>query len=133
MRELSHAPLTCARVKSMQFNWFCTFLLSFFTFFDYIYCRYNLCYSVLNNVNTWIRINSAWIRIKIAYWINSNKSYITLYRRVITLHSWMHLPTATIILPLNGVNSNLLSSRTPAFNRHFYCSIQKIKFLLDLV
>jgi len=28
-------------------------------------------------------------------------------------------------------NSNLLNARTPAFDRHFYCSIQKIKFLLD--
>jgi len=27
-------------------------------------------------------------------------------------------------------NSNLLNSRTPAFDRHLYCSIQKIKFLL---
>jgi len=45
----------------------------------------------------------------------------------------MYLPITTIILPLNGVNSNLLSSRTPTFDRHFYCSIQKIKFLLVLV
>jgi len=29
-------------------------------------------------------------------------------------------------------NSNLLNGRTPAFDRHFYCSIQKIKFLLGL-
>jgi hypothetical protein len=30
----------------------------------------------------------------------------------------MYLPTATIILPLNGANSNLLSSRTPTFDGH---------------
>jgi len=33
----------------------------------------------------------------------------------VTLHSGMHLPTTTIILPLNGVNSNLLTSRTRAY------------------
>jgi len=33
----------------------------------------------------------------------------------IKLHSGIHLPTTTIILPVNGVNSNLLNSRTPAF------------------
>jgi len=59
--------------------------------------------------------------------------YHNLYRRVITLHSRMYLPTTTIVLPLNGVNSNLLNSKTQASIRHFYCSIQKIKFLLDLV
>jgi len=92
VRKLTHIPWPVVRTEehtlfgrcSMQFNWFCTFLLSLFTFFDYIYGRYNLCYSVLNKVNKWIRINSAWIRIKIVYWINSNKSDITLYRRVIT-------------------------------------------------
>jgi len=52
---------------------------------------------------------------------------------VITLHSEMYLPTTTIVLPLNGVNSNLLNNRTQAFVRHFYSSIQKIKFLLGLV
>jgi len=35
----------------------------------------------MNKVNKWIRINSTWIRIKIVYWINSNKSYITLHKR----------------------------------------------------
>ncbi|KEH27273.1 kinase family protein, putative [Medicago truncatula] len=30
----------------------------------------------------------------------------------------MYLPTATIILPLNGENSNLLNSRTPASDEH---------------
>jgi len=39
-------------------------------------------------------------------------AYSTIY--VITLHSGMYLPTATIILPLNEANSNWLSSRTPA-------------------
>jgi len=33
----------------------------------------------------------------------------------IKLHSGMHLPTTTIVLPLNGVNSNLLSSTTPPY------------------
>jgi len=51
----------------------------------------------------------------------------------ITLHSEIYLPTTTIILALNGVNSNSLSRRTPTFVRHFYCSIQKIKFMLSLV
>jgi len=84
---------------------------------------------------------------KVAYWINSNNSYITLHKRhvcqlymfinmsyhYITLHSGMHLPTTTIVLPLNGANSNLLSSRTPAFVQKSFCSIQKVKFLLVLV
>jgi len=56
-----------------------------------------------------------------------------LYLRYIILRSEMHLPTTTIILPLNEVNSNLLNSKTQIFVRHFYCSIQKIKFLLSLV
>jgi len=50
-----------------------------------------------------------------------------------TLHSEMHLSTATIVLPLNGVHSNLLNSSSQALTRHFYCSIQNIKFLLGLV
>ena len=58
-----------------------------------------------------------WIRIKIAHWINLNESYIT-------LHSGMHLPTITIILPMNGVSSNL------AFTRKFYCFIPNVKFLV---
>jgi len=32
----------------------------------------------------------------------------------INLHSRMHLPTTKIILPMNGANSKLLKSRTPA-------------------
>ena len=129
---------------------------------------------------------------KVAYWINSNKSYITLHyinnmyinyicyhikfvhiRRVITknevhsvtfiLHegiqyhnsySWfsiIHVPKYGIshyitlrniwVAPSNYnncftsemVNSNWLNTRTQTFTRHFYCSIQKIKFLLGLV
>jgi len=42
----------------------------------------------------------------------------------------MHLPTTTIILPLNEVNSNLLNNSYQAFIRKFYCFIQKIKILL---
>jgi len=63
--------------------------------------------------------------------INSNESYITLH--YIKLHSGMDLPTTTIILPLNGVNSNLLNSSSQAFTRKFYYFIQKVKFLLVLV
>jgi len=48
----------------------------------------------------------------------------------ITLRSEMHLPTTTIILPLNGINSNLLNNNYQTFIRKFYCFIQKIKFLL---
>jgi len=45
---------------------------------------------------------------------------------------WLHrfLPTTTIILPLNRVNSNLLNTNSQAVIRKFYCFIQKIKFLL---
>jgi len=49
------------------------------------------------------------------------------------VNSLHYITTTTIILPLNEVNSNLLSNRTPTFVRHFYRSIQKIKFLLVLV
>jgi len=45
----------------------------------------------------------------------------------------MCIPTTTIVLPLNEVNSNLPNSRTPTFVRHSHCSIQKIKLLLGLV
>jgi len=34
----------------------------------------------------------------------------------ITLHSGIYLPTTTIILPLSGANSNLLTSRTRVFD-----------------
>jgi len=33
-----------------------------------------------------------------------------MFYNYITLRSEMHLPTTTIILPLNGVNSNLLNN-----------------------
>jgi len=59
-----------------------------------------------------------------------NKYVLSLH--YITLHSGMYLPTTTIILPLNGVNSNLLNSSSQTFTRHFYCYIQNIKFLLGL-
>ena len=42
----------------------------------------------------------------------------------------MHLPTTTIVLPLKWDNSNLLNDSSQAFTRKFYCSFQKIKFLL---
>ena len=51
----------------------------------------------------------------------------------IKLHSGIHLPTTTIILPLNGVNSNLLNSSSQAFTRKFYCFIPNVKLLLVLV
>jgi len=51
----------------------------------------------------------------------------------VTSHSGIHLPTTTIILPMNWVNSNLLNSRTPPFSRKFYCFILNVKFLLVLV
>jgi len=65
------------------------------------------------------------------YYAESTIYVITLH--YIILHSGMYLPTTTIVLPLNGVNSNLLNSRTQTFARHFYCSIQKIKLLLGFV
>jgi len=40
----------------------------------------------------------------------------------------MHLPTTTIILPLNGVNSNQPNNRTQAFARHSSFSFEKNKF-----
>jgi len=48
--------------------------------------------------------------------VNLNKNYvlINLNEGYITLHSRMHLPTTTIILPLNGVNSNSLNSSSQA-------------------
>jgi len=48
----------------------------------------------------------------------------------ISLHSGMYLPTATIILPLNGANSNWLSSRTPTCDQHFkwwYSSVKRMR------
>jgi len=44
-----------------------------------------------------------------------------------------HLPTTTIILPLNAVNSKWPNNSYQAFPRKFYYFIQKIKFLLGLV
>jgi len=60
------------------------------------------------------------------YRINSNESYIK-------LHPEIHLPTTTIILHMNGVNSNLLNNSYQAFTRKFYCFIPNVKFLLVLV
>ena len=92
-----------------------------------------------NKVVYWINSN------KVAYWINSNKSYITLHKRhVCQLYMFLNMSyhyitfgnassTTTIVLPLNGANSNLLSSMTPAFVQKSFCSIQKVKFLLVLV
>jgi len=51
----------------------------------------------------------------------------------IKLHSGMHLPTTTIILLLNGVNSNSLNNNSQAFTWKFNCFIPNVKFLLVLV
>ncbi|KEH16234.1 hypothetical protein MTR_0268s0050 [Medicago truncatula] len=47
----------------------------------------------------------------------------------ITLHSEIYISTATIILPLNGANPNLPSSRTPAFDQpleRLYSSVNRM-------
>ncbi|KEH20129.1 hypothetical protein MTR_8g068720 [Medicago truncatula] len=48
----------------------------------------------------------------------------------ITLH-FMHLPTTTIVLPLNGANSNLLSSKTPIFDQHLERCVQDACRMLE--
>jgi len=49
---------------------------------------------------------------------------VTLY--YIKLHSGIHLPTTTIILPMNGVNSNLPNNSSQAlkhFIKHLECKL----------
>jgi len=43
------------------------------------------------------------------------------------------IPTTTSVLPLNEVNSNVPNNNYQTFTHKFYCSIQKIKFLLGSV
>jgi len=45
----------------------------------------------------------------------------------------MCIPTTTIVLPLNGVNSNFPNNKTKAFHPAFMFSFEKNKFLLGLL
>jgi len=95
---------------------------------------------------------------KVVYWINSNKSYISLhkqhvyqlymlsyqipsyktshhiihvYKYVLSLHYIRVTPSNyNYYLTSEMVNSNWLNTRTQTFTRHLNCSIRKIKFLL---
>jgi len=71
------------------------------------------------------------------YWINSNKKSINNFNSwfsviqvlIITLHSRMYLPTTTIVLPFNGVNSNFLNSKTLIFYQHLEWWYSSVKIM----